>query len=128
MSYMPKTLKCKMNFKNITDAEIRKNCASDNEVEAVRKFYEKLDGSVLILSLWDYDNHESYHLSNWNNETDSLMMEAMFILEKEFGVYNDFEEFKEVWKAGEYDCGGSIVFPKNFVEVLEVICEESKEE
>lgn len=127
MSYIPRTVKCKMNFKNIIDEEIRKNCAYDNEVEGVRKFYEKLDGIEIYLSLWEYDNYESYHLSNWKDEVDNTMMEAFWVFEKEFGVYDDYEEFKKDWKEGEYDSGGSIVFPKSCVEELEVICEESNE-
>lgn len=127
MSYIPKTIKCKMDFKNITDEEIRKNCAYDSEVEGVRKFYEKLEGIELYLSLWEYDNYECYHLSTWKNEVDNTMMEAFWIFEKEFGVYDDYEEFKKDWEEGEYDSGGSIVFPKSCVEELEVICEESDE-
>lgn len=125
MSYMPKTVKCKMNFKNITDEEIMKSCINKSEVAAIRKFYEKLDGVILILSLWDYDNKEDYHLSDWADDTDNLMMEAMFIMESNFGVYSDYEEFKKDWEAKKYDPGASIVFPKNCVVELQVICEES---
>jgi hypothetical protein len=127
MSYIPRTVKCKINFKNITDEEIMKNCCRRSEVEGVRKFYEKLDGIVIYLSLWEYDKYESYHLSTWTDEADNTMMEAFWIFEKEFGAYDDFEEFKKDWKEGEYDSGGSIVFPKNCVEELEVVCEEQKE-
>lgn len=127
MSYIPKTVRCKMNFENITDEEIMKNCAYRNEVEGVRKFYEKLNGLEIYLSLWNYDNYECYHLSTWKDEVDNAMMEAFWIFEKEFGVYDDYEEFQKDWKEGEYDSGGSIVFPKSCVEELEVICEESNE-
>lgn len=127
MSYVPKTIKGKMNFKNITDEEIMKGCSSEGEIVAVRKFYEKLNGAELILSLWDYDKHESYHLTSWDDKTDSLMMEATFILETNFGAYSDYEEFKKDWEAKEYDPGASIIFPKNCVEELQVLCEESNE-
>lgn len=127
MSYIPKTVKCRMNFENVTDEEIIKNCAYDNEVDGVRKFYKKLNRIELYLSLWEYDNYKSYHLSTWKNEIDNIMMEAFWIFEKEFGIYDDYEEFKKDWKEGEYDSGGSIVFPKSCVEELEVICEESDE-
>lgn len=127
MSYIPKTIKCKMNFKNITDEEIMKQCAAKSESEGVRKFYEKIDGIELYLSLWAYDKYESYHLSNWKDEVDNVMMKAFWIFEKEFGVYDDYEAYKKDWKEGEYDSGGSIVFPKSCVEELEVICEESNE-
>lgn len=127
MGYTPKIIKCKINIQNIRNEEIAKQCACDNEISCVKKFYEKLDGAVLYLSLWDYDNHECYHLTGWDKDFDKQVMEAMFILESEFGVYSNFEEYKKVWELGEYDPGCSIVFPKNIAEELEVICEEQKE-
>lgn len=127
MGYIPKTIKCKMNLKNISDAEIMKNCTSKNVMETIKKFYQKLDGIELYLSLWDYDNKEGYHLSSWNDEFDNTMMEAFFILENDFGVYHNFKEFKSIYLDGEYDSSGTIVFPKHCVEELEVICEESNE-
>lgn len=126
MSYSPEVLKCKMNFKNITDDEIRKYCIDDKEVEGVRKFYEKLDGIELYLSLWDYDNYENYHLSGWSNDVDKIVKEAFWIYEQEFGVYKNKNDFKSIWKAGEYDCGGSIIFNLNNAEVLEIISKEKK--
>lgn len=128
MSYRPKTIKCKINSKNITDEEITQHCFSENEKEAVREFYKKIDGAILYLSLWNYDNYESYHLSGWKDDMDNQVMEATFILEKNFGVYSNFEEFKKVWKEKEYDSGCVITFPKSVVEELEVMCEELKEE
>jgi hypothetical protein len=128
MSYIPRTVTGRMNFKNITDEEIMKSCINKNEAEAVRKAYEKLDGTVLLLTLWNYDKHEDYHLSGWNDETDKTMMEAMFIIESAFDGYSDFEEFKRIWEDGKYDPGCSVVFPKNCVEEIKVIHEEVKEE
>jgi hypothetical protein len=127
MGYIPKIIKGKMNFNNITTAEILKSCSCESEVAAVKKFYEKLDGTILHLSLWDYDNHDCYHLSSWDKEVDNIVMEAIFIIELEFGVYSDFEEFKNDWKNGEYDPGCSIIFPLSCAEELEIICEESDE-
>lgn len=125
MSYMPKTVRCKLNFKNATDEDIRKTCSCASEVEGVRKFYEKVDGIELYLGLWSYDNYENYHLSSWADKVDKTMMDAFWIFEQAFGVYEDYEKFQRDWHDGEYDCGGSIVFDKKFVEELEVIHEES---
>lgn len=127
MSYIPKTIKCKINSKNITDEEMTKHCFSESEKEAVREFYKKIDGAILILSLWRYDNYESYHVSGWEDSQDKQMMEAIFELEKEFGAYNDYEEFKKDWKAKEYDPGCAMTFPKCVIEELEIMCEESNE-
>lgn len=126
MSYSPEVLKCKMNFKNITDDEIRKYCIDDKEVSGVRKFYEKLDGIELYLSLWDYDNHEDYHLSGWAEDVDEMVKEAFWIYEQEFGFCKNKSDFKSIWEAGEYDCGVSIIFNLNNAEVLEVISKEKK--
>lgn len=126
MGYIPRIIKCKLSLKNATDDEIMKSGVRENEIETIKKIYKKLDGVTLYLSLWDYDNYESYHLTSWDNDVDDLVMEAIFILEKEFGVYDDFEEFKREWKNKEYDPCASIAFQKDFVEELEVIHEESK--
>lgn len=40
-----------------------------------------IDGHELMLSLWDYDNHESWHLDFWKDEGDQAVMETMFITE-----------------------------------------------
>lgn len=127
MSYMPKVVRCKMNFKNITDEEIRQNCSNDKEVEGVRKFYEKLEGAELYLSLWDFDNYQSYHLRSWGKDSDDKVKAAFWEWEKAFGMYDNFNEFQDDWKEGEYDCGGSVIFPKKYAEVLEVVNEESND-
>lgn len=45
-----------------------------------------IDGHTLILSLWDYDNYEDWHLSDWPDEADQAVMETMFITEKAAGL------------------------------------------
>lgn len=126
MSYIPKTIKCKLSLKGATDDEMMKSGVCKNDIEIVRQIYGKLEGVTLYLSLWDYDDYESYHLTSWDDNVDDLVMEAIFIIEKEFGVYDDFEEFKKDWKSKEYEPCVSITFIKDFVEELEVIHEEIK--
>ena len=126
MSYMPKIIKCKLSLKGATDDEIMKSGVRENEIEMIKQIYRKLEGVTLYLSLWDYDDYESYHLTDWDDDVDDLVMEAIFIIEKEFGIYSNFEEFKRDWKNKEYEPCVSIVFPKDFVEELEVIHEELK--
>lgn len=127
MNYRPKVIECKLNFSNLTNEDVMKKCASKSEVEVVKEFYKKLDGTVLALALWEYDRYEDYHLYGWDDATDEKMMEATFVIENEFGVYHNFDEFKNEWKSGEYDSGGSIVFDKKFVKEIKVLCEEQKE-
>lgn len=116
----PKYVEGQLDFSSITDEELAKDCCKE-ELEAVKQFYRILDGTTLLLSLWDYDNEEDYHLSGWNDETDEKMMKGMFELEKVYGAYDDFEKFKKDWKAKKYDCGCSIVFPKKCVEVIKEV-------
>lgn len=127
MNYIPKKIRCKLKFKDLTDEEIREHCFSSSEFGGIKKFYQKLDGMEVYLVLWKYDNYKYYHLSTWKNEVDKIMMEAFWIFEKELGAYSDYENFKNDWKNGEYDCGRSIVFPQKCAEELEVISEEVDE-
>lgn len=82
-----------------------------------------IDGHILSLSLWDWDNHESYHLSGWDDADDEAIMQTMH---HEDIVFNDMPiaEFQELWKAEEYEPDGVYCIPLDKVEVLEVICEE----
>jgi hypothetical protein len=86
-----------------------------------------IDGHTLILSLWDYDNHESWHLYSWSDEAEHAVMETMFITETEAGLclYDTLEEFSEHWK--EWEPEGVFCIPLKNVKVLEVKQEEQKE-
>lgn len=85
-----------------------------------------IDGHVLDLSLWDYDNYEDYHLSFWKTEDDQAVMETMFITETAAGLclYDTLEEFAEHWE--EWEAQGSFCIPLKNVEVVKVIQEEVK--
>lgn len=86
-----------------------------------------IDGHTLILSLWDYDDYESYHLYCWEDKDDRVVMETMFITETAagLGMYDTLEEFAEYWDEWEPD--GVFCIPLENVEVLKVIQEEQKE-
>ncbi len=87
-----------------------------------------VDGCTLILSMWDYDNHESWHLYDWPKESDIAVMETMFITETAAGLclYNTLEEFSGHWS--EWEPEGSFCIPLGNVEVVKVIQEEVKGE
>lgn len=87
-----------------------------------------IDGLELIFSLWDYDNHESYHLSGWNKEDDEAVMMTIYQSENEAGfcVYATLEGFTRAWKAGEYEPDGVFCLAPDNVEVLEVIQAEKR--
>lgn len=85
-----------------------------------------IDGYTLLLSLWDYDNREQWHLYDWPDEADKAIMETMFATEKEAGMnlYDTLEEFSEHWK--EWEAQGSFCIPLDNAEILKVIQEESR--
>lgn len=83
-----------------------------------------IDGHVLKLSSWDYDNHENWHLYSWKTKDDPAVMETMFITETEAGMcqYDTLEEFMKNWE--EWAPEGSFCIPLENVEVVKVIQEE----
>lgn len=85
-----------------------------------------IDGHKLYLTMWGWDNYESWHLYNWPDESDKAIMETMFITESGAGMceYESLEEFAEHWE--EWEPMGSFCIPLENVEVVEVIQEEQK--
>lgn len=86
-----------------------------------------IDGHTLILTSWDYDNYESWHLYKWKPEDERAVIETVFITETEAGMclYDTLEEFAERWK--EWEPEGSFCIPLENVEVIKVLQEERKE-
>lgn len=97
------------------------------QFEHMKRSDEYWNGLELWVSMWNYDNHESWHLWNWKKEDDSRVMLAMYEAEQYNpfrGYENNFEKFKADWEAGAYDPGCTYSFPLEVVEVLEVVQEE----
>ena len=86
-----------------------------------------IDGHILLLSLWDHDDHQDWHLSGWTDGSDKAVMETMFITESAAGLclYDTVGEFAEHWDGWEPE--GSFCIPLGNVEVLRVIQEEQEE-
>ena len=98
-----------------------------SQFKHMKKADDLWDGIELWVSMWNYDNHESWHLWNWKKEDDNRVMLAMYEAEQynPFCAYeDDFEGFKADWEAGKYDPGCTYTFPISAVEVLEVVQEE----
>lgn len=133
MTYQPKIVRCRLKMGGKSIEEIREECKGQGMVyrdfENIQKANEQFDGLVLLLSLWDYDHHESYHLHNWDPADDERMMMAIYYSEQvhPYPRYkNDLEKFKADWAAQTYDPGAILSFAPADVEELEVICEEVK--
>ena len=101
MTYQPKVIRCRLHTGGKTIQEIRERYAGQGmtyrDFESIQRANEEFDGLVVLLSLWDYDNHEAYHLHNWNPEDDERMMMAIYHSEQvhPFPRYkNALEQFK----------------------------------
>ncbi len=87
-----------------------------------------IDGRELLLTKWDYDNYENYHLCFWSEEDDEAVMLTIYQSEEKAGlcVYDTLEDFKRAWKAGEYEPDGVFCLALDQVDVLEIIAEEKR--
>lgn len=86
------------------------------------------DGIVLYLSKWNWDNHESWHLYNWDDKDDKEVMLGIYEAEQyhpqaPYRYRDNFEKFQKDWTSGEYDPGMTFTFKDSEVEVLEVLQE-----
>lgn len=132
MFYRPKVVRCKLKTGGKTVEQIRESCKGQGLVyrdfENLKKMNDMFSGLIVELSLWEYDNHESYHLDDWKSEDDEKVMMGIYYAEQLhlFPRYeNNLEKFKADWKSMNYHFdGSSLVFPPSDVEELETICEE----
>ena len=129
--YLPKVAFVRLHTagKEVKDyqQELKGQGFTSYQFKHMKKADELWDGLELWVSMWDYDNHESWHLWNWKKEDDNRVMLAMYEAEQ-FHPYeryiNDFDRFKSDWEAGTYDSGCTFTFPLEAVEVIEVVQEE----
>lgn len=84
-----------------------------------------IDGCVMLFSLWDYDNHDSWHLYGWDDIVDDAVMRTIHQTD-ELYKDDDLKEFSKMWKAGEYEPAGSFCLNLDELEVIEVLQEEEK--
>ena len=131
MEYKPKIVKARLHTAGKTYEDIKQELKGQGftckQMKAIVRQNNYFDGLVLYLSLWNYDNYESWHLWNWDDEVDEKVMLALYEAEQYHPTLrykNDFEQFKKDWENREYDPGCSFTFPLDQAEVLEVIQEE----
>lgn len=131
MTYQPKIVRCRLKMGGKSIQEIRERYKGQGMVyrdfENIQKANEQFDELVVLLSLWYYDNHDCYHLHNWDPADDERMMMAIYYSEQvhPYPRYkNDLEKFKADWAAQTYDPGCVLTFDPADVEEIEVICEE----
>ena len=118
MNYRPKVVRCRLKTGGKSIPQIREECRGQGltyrDFENIQRSNEEFDGLVVLLSLWAYDNHASYHLHNWDPADDERMMMAIYYAEQvhPFPRYkNDLVKFKADWAAQAYDPGVPDVRP-----------------
>lgn len=84
-----------------------------------------IDGHVLTLSQWDYDNRESWHLYSWEDQDDEAVMMTMYqtMVEAGFIDADTLDYFKAEWLGGQFEAPGAFTIDLDKVEVLEVLQE-----
>lgn len=99
------------------------------DFENLQKMYEEFDGVEAVLSLWDWDHRESYHLDSWLIADDEKVMRGVYFAEQThpFPRYkDDFDRFSRDWNNRKYDFGGaSLTFSPEDVEEIEEAFMES---
>lgn len=85
-----------------------------------------LDGHLYLVSLWDWDKYEDFHLVSYgehDNEAGEAMMKAMHDADD---AYKDtpIEEFKELWDKGEYEAPGVYTIPLEKVAIVRIVTME----
>lgn len=129
--YQPKIAKARLHTVGKTYEDIKKELKGQgftcNQMKAMVRSNNYFDGLIIYVSMWNWDNHENWHLHNWEDKDDKKIMLALYEAEQfhpQPKYKNDFEQFKKDWEAGEYEPGCTYTFPLEAVEVLEVIQEE----
>ena len=131
MTYQPKVVRCRLKIGGKSIETIREQNKGQGMVyrdfENIQRANEQFDGLTVLLSLWDYDHHETYHLHNWDPADDERVMMAIYYSEQvhPYPRYkNDLAKFKADWAAQTYDPGAVLCFKPEDVEEIETICEE----
>ena len=85
-----------------------------------------LDGHLYLVSLWDWDKYEDFHLVSYgehDDEAGEAMIKAMHDADD---AYKDtpIEEFKELWDKGEYEAPGVYTIPLEKVAIVRIVTME----
>lgn len=135
MGYQPRLVHCRLKTGGKSIGQIRERFHGQGltyrELESLREMYNQFEGREVVLSLWDYDNMESYHFDSWKPDDDDAVMRGIYFAEQTHPFRqcykNNFKRFEEDWKNHEYDFdGASLVFSAEDVEELDEVIMEKK--
>ena len=131
--YLPLVVRAKLHTGSRTYEKIKQELKGKgftcNEMKAIVREGQRFDGLIVYLSKWNWDNHKSWHLYNWDKKYDEAVMLGLYEAEQyhpeaKYRYKGDFEKFKKDWINEEYDPGMTFTFKDGEVEVLEVVQEE----
>ena len=92
MEYKPKVVLCRLHMAGKSIQQIREECAGQGmtyrDFENIQRANEYFDGVRCRLSLWEWDNYESYHLDDWDAPDDERIEKL---------IESALEEAKKAW-------------------------------
>ncbi len=85
-----------------------------------------LDGHLYLLSLWDWDKYEDFHLTSYGEHDDEAGTAMMQTLHDADEAFKDMpiEEFKELWDKEEYEAPGVYTIPLEKVTIVRIVAME----
>lgn len=88
-----------------------------------------IDGFRYMLSLWDYDKFEDFHMVGWLDKDEEAERALMTSMHDTDETYADMpmDEFEKLWKAGEYEAPGVYTVPLVNVTIDRVVSGELKD-
>lgn len=105
---------------------------TEDDFECMKRAYDLFDGAVAVFRLWAHDEFESCYLAGWSEEYDEKIIKGMYYAEQtnpfEQEYKNNFDQFEEDWKAGNFDPMCAFSLNKGDVEVIEILKEAGEGE
>lgn len=85
-----------------------------------------LDGHLYLVSLWDWDKYEDFHLTSYGEHDDEAGTAMMQTLHDADEAFKDMpiEEFKELWDKEEYEAPGVYTIPLEKVTIVRIVTME----
>ena len=118
MEYKPKVVLCRLHMAGKTIQQIREECAGQGmtyrDFENIQRANEYFDGVRCRLSLWEWDNYESYHLDDWDAPDDERIEKL---------IESALEEAKKAWGTN----GNLAAYIEPPAAVIELTPEEAEE-
>lgn len=100
MFYRPKVVRCRLKTGGKSIEQIKESHKGQGLVyrdfESLQQMYDAFSGLIVELSLWEYDNHESYHLESWKPEDDKKSYDGRLLRRANASVPSIQERF---WKV-----------------------------